>query len=146
MQKRLTPARPAASKAELQRLLDSERFLRPWKFRVVKVANGECTVAMPNSPSLERPGGMVNGPALIAAADVAMWLAIKSTLGMQHDALTSDLNTLHGAYPQGRQEALLRHGRLQRRQGPDLHPPHADVHPRHALTRSGAHKGLNTWD
>ena len=94
MQKRLIPARPAASKAELQRLLDSERFLRPWKFRVVRVANGECTVAMPNSPSLERPGGMVNGPALIAAADVAMWLAIKSTLGMQHDALTSDLNTV----------------------------------------------------
>jgi acyl-coenzyme A thioesterase PaaI-like protein len=86
--------KPAASKAELQRLLDSERFLQPWKFRLVKVGDGECTVALPNSPSLERPGGIVNGPALIAAADVAMWLAIKAHLGMAHDALTSDLNTV----------------------------------------------------
>ena len=31
---------------------------------------------------------------LIAAADVAMWLVIKSRLGMAHDALTSDLNTV----------------------------------------------------
>ena len=86
--------RPAASKAELQLLLDSERFLRPWKFRLVKAGDGQCTVAMPNSLSLERPGGIVNGPALIAAADVAMWLAIKAHLGMAHDALTSDLNTV----------------------------------------------------
>ena len=86
--------RPAAGKAELQRLLDGERFLRPWKFRLVKADGQECVVAMPNSLSLERPGGIVNGPALVAAADVAMWLVIKSRLGMAHDALTSDLNTV----------------------------------------------------
>ena len=85
--------RPAASKAELQRLLDGERFLRTWRFRVVKADGDHCTVALPNRPELERPGGIVNGPALVAAADVAMWLAIKSRLGMAHDALTSDLNT-----------------------------------------------------
>ena len=86
--------KPAASKAELQRLLDGEQFLRPWRFRLVKAGKDYCTVALPNRPSLERPGGIVNGPALIAAADVAMWLAIKSRLGMAHDALTSDLNTV----------------------------------------------------
>ena len=86
--------RPAASKAELQRLLDGARFLQPWRFRVVKADGDLCTVALPNRPALERPGGIVNGPALIAAADVAMWLAIKSRLGMAHDALTADLNTV----------------------------------------------------
>ena len=86
--------KPAASKAELQRLLDGERFLRPWKFRLVKADGQECIVALPNRLALERPGGIVNGPALVAAADVAMWLAIKSRLGMVHDALTSDLNTV----------------------------------------------------
>jgi len=86
--------RPAASKAELQRLLDGESFLKPWRFRVVKSGNDQCTVALPNRRALERPGGIVNGPALIAAADVAMWLAIKARLGMAHDALTSDLNTV----------------------------------------------------
>ncbi len=84
----------AATKAQMQDLLDSERFLRPWKFRLVRANGQECVVALPNSPSLERPGGIVNGPALVAAADVAMWLAIKSHLGMAHDALTSDLNTV----------------------------------------------------
>ena len=86
--------RPAATKAELQRLLDSERFLKPWKFRVVKADGEHCLIAMAKRPALERPGGIVNGPALIAAADVAMWIAIKSRLGMAHDALTSDLNTV----------------------------------------------------
>ena len=86
--------RPAASKAELQRLLDGERFIKTWRFRVVKADGDQCTVALPNRPALERPGGIVNGPALIAAADVAMWLAIKARLGMAHDALTSDLNTV----------------------------------------------------
>ena len=86
--------KPAAGRAELQRLLDSERFLQPWKFKLVKADGRECVVALPNRPALERPGGIVNGPALVAAADVAMWLAIKSRLGMAHDALTSDLNTV----------------------------------------------------
>lgn len=86
--------KPAASRADLQGLLDGERFLSPWRFRVIKAGGDLCTVALPNRPALERPGGIVNGPALIAAADVAMWLAIKARLGMAHDALTSDLNTV----------------------------------------------------
>ena len=86
--------KPAATKAQMQRLLDGERFLRPWKFRLMKADGQVCIVALPNTPALERPGGIVNGPALVAAADVAMWLAIKSRLGMAHDALTSDLNTV----------------------------------------------------
>lgn len=87
-------AKPLAGKAELQRLLDGERFLRPWKFRLMKADADHCIVALPNTPALERPGGIVNGPALVAAADVAMWLAIKARLGMAHDALTSDLNSV----------------------------------------------------
>lgn len=86
-------SRLAASRAELQRMLEGERFLQHWKFRVKSVADGICTVALPNRAQLERPGGIVNGPALIAAADVAMWLAIKARLGVAHDALTSELNT-----------------------------------------------------
>lgn len=84
----------AAGKAELQRMLDGEIFLRPWKFRVKSIAEDACVVALPNRPELERPGGIVNGPALVAAADVAMWVAIKARLGLAHDALTSDLNTV----------------------------------------------------
>jgi acyl-coenzyme A thioesterase PaaI-like protein len=80
-------------KQELQALLDDSAFLRPWAFRVVEVKQDECTIELPHRPDLERPGGIINGPALMAAADCAMWLAIKARLGMVGDALTSELNT-----------------------------------------------------
>jgi uncharacterized protein (TIGR00369 family) len=80
-------------KRQLQSLLDQSRFLRPWGFRVVTVNKDECTLELPHNPDLERPGGIVNGPALMAAADCAMWLAIKARLGVEGDALTSELNT-----------------------------------------------------
>jgi len=83
----------AASKRQLQALLDGSRFLRHYGFRVVSVGAGTCTVLMPFRRTLQRPGGIVNGPALMAAADCAMWMAIKAQLGVEHDALTSDLDT-----------------------------------------------------
>jgi uncharacterized protein (TIGR00369 family) len=80
-------------KRELQQLLDRARFLRAYGFRVVSVGNGQCMLELPHRAELERPGGIINGPALMAAADCAMWLAIKARLGVEEDALTSELNT-----------------------------------------------------
>ena len=74
-------------------MLDRSRFLRPYGFKVVAVRKGRCTLELPHKPSLERPGGIINGPALMAAADCAMWLAIKARIGIDNDALTSELNT-----------------------------------------------------
>ena len=78
---------------ELQALLDRARFLRPYGFRVVTASKEKCTLELPHKPALERPGGIINGPALMAAADCAMWLAIKARIGVENDALTSELNT-----------------------------------------------------
>ena len=80
-------------KEELQALLDRARFLRHYGFRVVVVDKRKCTLELPHKPALERPGGIINGPALMAAADCAMWLAIKARLGVEEDALTSELTT-----------------------------------------------------
>ena len=80
-------------KEALQELLDRSRFLRPYGFRVVEVSRNKCMLELPHKASLERPGGIINGPALMAAADCAMWLAIKARLGIDGDALTSELNT-----------------------------------------------------
>jgi uncharacterized protein (TIGR00369 family) len=80
-------------KKDLQRLLDRARFLRPYGFRVVRAGEAGCTLELPHKPALERPGGIINGPALMAAADCAMWLAIKARIGVENDALTSDLST-----------------------------------------------------
>jgi acyl-coenzyme A thioesterase PaaI-like protein len=80
-------------KKALQNLLDTARFLRPYGFRLVTINSTKCTLELPHKPALERPGGIVSGPALMAAADCAMWLAIKARIGVEGDALTSELNT-----------------------------------------------------
>ena len=81
------------SKRELQALLRRARFVRDYGMRLHAVSDAECTIAMPFRKSLERPGGTVNGPAFMAAADCAMWIAIKRHIGLEHDAVTSELNT-----------------------------------------------------
>jgi uncharacterized protein (TIGR00369 family) len=83
----------AATKRQLQALLDRSRFVRSYGFRMVSVDTDGATIELPFRPALERPGGIVNGPALMAAADCAMWVAIKSRIGIDRDALTSELNT-----------------------------------------------------
>ena len=82
-----------ATRASLQKLIDKSKFVRHYGFRVLRAGNESCVIELPHKPLLERPGGIVNGPALMAAADCAMWLAIKATLGIEFDALTSELNT-----------------------------------------------------
>lgn len=81
------------SRKDLQKLLDRSKFIRQYGFRVVKATQELCTIELPHRPHLERPGGIINGPALMAAADCAMWLAIKARIGLDKDALTSELNT-----------------------------------------------------
>ena len=83
----------SASKAALQKLLARSRFVSGYGLKLVSVTDAGCTIAMPFRRALERPGGTVNGPAFMAAADCAMWLAIKRHIGMEHDAVTSELNT-----------------------------------------------------
>ncbi len=91
----------------LQKLLDNEPFASPWKFRVVSVGEGRCTLELPFRDSLARPGGIMNGPALMAAADCSMWLAIKSLIGIEGDALTSEMTTAFLAPARG--ESVLCH-------------------------------------
>ena len=81
------------SKAALQKLLGRSRFVSTYGLKLVSVTDAGCTIAMPFRRALERPGGTVNGPAFMAAADCAMWLAIKRHIGIEHDAVTSELNT-----------------------------------------------------
>jgi uncharacterized protein (TIGR00369 family) len=81
------------SKAALQKLLGRSRFVSTYGLKLVAISDADCTIAMPFRRALERPGGTVNGPAFMAAADCAMWLAIKRHIGIEHDAVTSELNT-----------------------------------------------------
>jgi uncharacterized protein (TIGR00369 family) len=83
-------------KATLQELADivaNVAFIKPFGFLVRSCAPGECTLVLPHSTSMERPGGIVTGIALMGAADVAMWLAIMTERGTAEQWVTTDLKT-----------------------------------------------------
>ena len=127
-----------ANKRALQALLDGERFIRPWGFQVESLKNGSCTIRLPFRRTLERPGGIVNGPALMAAADCAMWLAIKAHLGMDRDALTSELNTTFLS-PAIRETVLctariLKHGRRRIYGVAECHSRSGKLYSHHTVT------------
>ena len=125
-------------KRALQALLDRSRFLRPYGFRVVDVKAGRCTLELPHRPALERPGGIINGPALMAAADCAMWLAIKAKLGIEGDALTSELNTAFLAPAKGEHvyctARILKMGRRRIYGTAECHGRKGNLFSHHTLT------------
>jgi uncharacterized protein (TIGR00369 family) len=82
-----------ATMAELDAVLKATRFVDPYGFRVLSCAPGVCELSLPFHPSLERPGGIINGIALMGAADVAMWLAIMTLRGSGEQWVTADLKT-----------------------------------------------------
>jgi uncharacterized protein (TIGR00369 family) len=88
-----------ATLEELAELVAAAPFLKPFGLVVQSCAPGECTVRVPYASSLERPGGVVSGIAIMGAADVAMWLAILTQRGTAEQWVTTDLKTafLRGA-------------------------------------------------
>ncbi len=84
---------PIASLEQLNDVLAATPFLAPYGFSVKACDSGECTMVVPFTPSLERPGGIVSGMTLMGAADVAMWLAIMTLRGTAERWVTSDMKT-----------------------------------------------------
>jgi acyl-coenzyme A thioesterase PaaI-like protein len=85
--------RGGASATELRRVLAGARFTRHYGFRMESVGDGECTVRVRFRAALERPGGIVSGPAFMAASDAAMWLAVMTRLGPHDLSVTSEMHT-----------------------------------------------------
>src|SRR5215813_3666656 len=83
----------AATEAELQGILDDVAFTRSYGFRLHAIDEGRCTLAIPFRAAFERPGGIVSGQVFMAAADVAMWLAIKTKLGVGDGSVTVEMKT-----------------------------------------------------
>ena len=125
-------------KQALQRLLDAAQFLRPYGFRVVAANQEKCTLELPHRTDLERPGGIINGPALMAAADCAMWLAIKARIGVENDALTSELNTAFLAPAKGQHvyctARILKMGRRSIYGVAECHGKDGNLFSHHTLT------------
>ena len=86
-------AQLAVTEEELREILEGSPFARIYGFRLDFVAYGECRLLMPFQEVLERPDGIVSGPALMTVADVAMWLAIMTRLGKDAVTATTEITT-----------------------------------------------------
>jgi len=83
----------ACSEDEIAKLLSECAFTREFGFALHSLGEGECTIDVPFRVAFERPGGIVSGQVFMAAADVAMWLAIKTKLGMDDASVTAEMKT-----------------------------------------------------
>ncbi|MEK6407958.1 MAG: hypothetical protein AABN34_13435 [Acidobacteriota bacterium] len=61
-----------AAAEELEQALAQAPFAKIHNAKLHSFTSGECTLIIPFDESLERPGGIVAGSVLMAAADVAM--------------------------------------------------------------------------
>ncbi len=59
---------------------------------VDQVSPGAATVRVPFHKRMLRPGDIISGPALFAAADVAMWVAVMAHYGPVVMAVTANMN------------------------------------------------------
>jgi len=81
------------SREEFARLLAEVAFTRNLGFEVESIEDGRCSIHVPFQEEFERPGGIVSGQVYMAAADVAMWLAIKTRLGLADASVTAEMKT-----------------------------------------------------
>src|ERR1700730_2364132 len=83
----------ACSEKELEQLLSDVAFTRNFGFVLQGIADGQCSINVPFQAAFERPGGIVGDQVFMAAADVAMWLAIKTKLGLTDSSVTAEMKT-----------------------------------------------------
>jgi acyl-coenzyme A thioesterase PaaI-like protein len=78
----------------LQSLLtEHSAFTRAFDFQIQSIEPGSCTLLVPFNPLFERPGGILSGQVFMTAADVAMWLAIKTKRGLHDTSVTVSMQT-----------------------------------------------------
>jgi uncharacterized protein (TIGR00369 family) len=83
----------ACTSEELEQLLAEVAFTRNFGFTLESIGHGQCSINVPFQEAFERPGGVVSGQVFMAAGDVAVWLAIKTRLGVADASVTAEMKT-----------------------------------------------------
>jgi len=106
----LQPTMRSVTESELRQLLSQVGSSNRYSFQLHSFGDGECTLLVPFRKDFERPGQIVAGPIFMAAADVTMWLAIITKLGVADGSVTAEMKTnfLNAA----REEDVLCHAKI----------------------------------
>lgn len=62
-----------------------------FRWRLVELRRGVAVLDLPYDGAFVRPGGTISGPTMFTLADLALWAATLSIVGMQPLAVTSHL-------------------------------------------------------
>ncbi len=89
---------------------DQLPFSADFPVRPEKIEAGKATFRLLYSDGLLRPGGTINGPAMMALADMTMYAVVMSEIGKATMAVTSNLNMNFLRRP-GRRD-LIAEGRM----------------------------------
>lgn len=78
---------------EVNRMI-REGFPSAWEdgARCESLADGEAVVRQLYRPEGNRPGGYIPGPTQFAVADLALWCAVFTRIGLEPMSVTSDLH------------------------------------------------------
>ncbi len=68
------------------------KSIPPHTMRVVELGEGTSKIQLDPGPTHLRPGGFVSGPTQMGMADLAIWMAIFSKVGITPMAMTVTLN------------------------------------------------------
>jgi uncharacterized protein (TIGR00369 family) len=100
----------SVTESELRQLLSQVGSAHQYGFQLYSFGDAEFTLLVPFQKHFERPGRVVAGPVFMAAADVAMWLAIITKLGVSDGSVTAEMKTnfLNAA----REEDILCHAKI----------------------------------
>ena len=132
----------ACSSDELKQLLNDVAFTRNFGFALHDIADGQCSIDVPFQEEFERPGGIVSGQVFMAAADVAMWLAIKTKLGLSDSSVTVENEdklpvrreerglSVHRQGAKSGSPPDLRSGRMRGQKRQAAHTPHPHLYSR----------------
>ena len=83
---------PKVTKEEVKAICDAELPLVSILGAEIKsIGQGEASVSLAAQQKLLRPGGTISGPAMMAIADYAFYIALLSKIGLEPMAVTSNL-------------------------------------------------------
>lgn len=79
--------------AEIDAMVDDfGPFVKAYGFKTEEIYAGRALVRLPYADHNLRPGGTIAGPAIMALADYAMYVALLGAIGMVPLAVTTNLN------------------------------------------------------
>jgi len=86
-------AQPLMTIEQFEEILDTEAPFARWLgIRTEDIGAGTGRVRLPYSEKYVRPGGSINGPMMLAVADIAMWVALVGLWKRGDMALSANLN------------------------------------------------------